>query len=85
MDCTVRSNWLAYTGVYLLDPYLPGGQVLEKPLMTEPIFTEVKATHDLYRATARIQARMELAAELRQIPKPTKQVVDLIKKLEANA
>lgn len=53
--------------------------------MTEPIFTEVKATHDLYRATARIQARMELAAELRQIPKPTKQVVDLIKKLEANA
>lgn len=51
--------------------------------MSEPIFQEVKATHDLYRATAKIEARKELAEELRQIQKPTKQVVDIIKRLES--
>lgn len=51
----------------------------------EPVFQEIKTTHDLYRATARLEARAELAAELRKIPKPTKQVVDIIKKLETNA
>lgn len=53
--------------------------------MTEPIFDQVNATHDLYRATARLEARRELAEELRQIQKPTKQVVDIIKRLETNA
>jgi hypothetical protein len=49
------------------------------------IYDEVKAAHDLYRATARIEARRELAEELRQIQKPTKQLVDIIKRLETNA
>jgi hypothetical protein len=53
--------------------------------MPTPIFDQVKATHELYRATARLEARRELAEELRQIAKPTKQVVDLIKRLETNA
>jgi len=53
--------------------------------MVTPIFDQVKATHDFYRATARLEARAELAAELRQIQKPTKQVVDIIKRLESNA
>lgn len=50
--------------------------------MTTPIYDELKSTFDLMRATAKIEARNELANELRTIPKPTKQVVDLIKKLE---
>jgi hypothetical protein len=53
--------------------------------MSEPIFEQVNATHDLYRATARLEARRELAQELRQIQKPTKQVIDIIKRLESNA
>lgn len=53
--------------------------------MSEPVFEEVKATHELYRATAKIEARRELAEELRQIQKPTKQVVDIIKRLESHA
>lgn len=52
--------------------------------MSEPIFDQVNATHDLYRATARLEARKELAEELRQIQKPTKQLVDIIKRLESN-
>lgn len=53
--------------------------------MTTPLFEQLQATHDLYRATARLEARKELAEELRQIQKPTKQVVDIIKRLETNA
>jgi len=53
--------------------------------MTTPVFDQVKSTHDLYLATARLEARKELAEELRQIQKPTKQVVDIIKRLETNA
>lgn len=53
--------------------------------MSEPVFDQVKSTHDIYKATARLEARAELAAELRKIPKPTKQVIDIIKRLEANA
>lgn len=52
--------------------------------MNTPIFDSTKATHDLYLATARIAARKELATELRLIQKPTKQVVDIIKRLETN-
>ena len=50
--------------------------------MTTPVFDQVNATHDFYRVTARLEARRELAEELRKIQKPTKQVVDIIKKLE---
>lgn len=50
--------------------------------MTTPIFDEVNKTHELYKQTARIEARQELAKELRQISKPTKQVIEIIKKLE---
>jgi hypothetical protein len=53
--------------------------------MTTPVFDQVNAAHELYQATARIQARKELAEELRQIQKPTKQLVDIIKRLETNA
>jgi hypothetical protein len=52
--------------------------------MATPVFDQVNSTHELYRATARLEARKELAEELRQIQKPTKQVVDLIKRLETN-
>jgi len=53
--------------------------------MITPIYDQVNAAHDLYKATARIEARRELAEELRQIQKPTKQLVDIIKRLETNA
>jgi hypothetical protein len=53
--------------------------------MTTPVFDQVNAAHELYKASARIEARRELADELRQIQKPTKQLVDIIKRLETNA
>jgi hypothetical protein len=53
--------------------------------MITPIFDQVNATHDIYKATARIEARKELAEDLRKIIKPSKQVVDIIKRLESNA
>lgn len=53
--------------------------------MQTPIFAEVNSTHELYKSTARIEARRELLAELKAIPKPTKQIVELIKKWEKNA
>jgi hypothetical protein len=52
--------------------------------MTNPIFDEVSKTFELMKKTARIEARIEIADDLRKIPKPTKQVVDIIKKLESN-
>lgn len=53
--------------------------------MITPIFAEVNATHDLYKSTARIEARQEILADLRAISKPTKQILELIKKWENNA
>lgn len=50
--------------------------------MSEPIYEAVKASHNIIKATSRIEARKELADELRKINKPTKQVVDIIKRLE---
>lgn len=50
--------------------------------MTSPIYDEMKATLELVRATARIEARQELVAELRKIPKPTKPVKELIERYE---
>jgi len=52
--------------------------------MSTPIFDQVKETHDYYRATARLEARQELAKELKKIKKPTKQVQDIIKGLESD-
>lgn len=52
--------------------------------MSNQIYIELADTFELMKRTARIEARIEIAKELRQIPKPTKQVVDLIKKLEVN-
>jgi hypothetical protein len=52
--------------------------------MTTPIYNKLSLSFELLKKTARIESRMELAADLRKIPKPTKQVVDLIKKLETN-
>lgn len=52
--------------------------------MTTPIYNKLSLSFELLKKTARIEARMELAADLRKIAKPTKQVVDLIKKLETN-
>jgi len=46
--------------------------------MSSPIYEEMKATLDLVRATARIEARQDLVEELRKIQKPTKPVKDLI-------
>lgn len=52
--------------------------------MSTPIYNTLSLSFELLKKTARLEARMELAAELRKISKPTKQVVDLIKKLETN-
>lgn len=52
--------------------------------MSTPIYNNLSLSFELLKKTARLEARMELAADLRKISKPTKQVVDLIKKLEAN-
>jgi hypothetical protein len=37
---------------------------------------------DLARKTAKFEARLELLADLKAIPKPTKQITDLIRKYE---
>ena len=50
--------------------------------MSDLIYQAVKESHEIIKATARLEARAELAAELKQISKPTKQVQDIIKRLE---
>jgi hypothetical protein len=60
-------------------------RIMEVYKMNEPIFDEVYSTHELYRVTARIEARKELAEELKQTQKPTKQLLEIIKRLETNA
>lgn len=57
---------------------------VKQAVLGTPVFDEVKATHDYYRATARLEARQELAKELKKIKKPTKQVADIIKGLESD-
>lgn len=52
--------------------------------MATPIYNELSLSFELFKKTARIEARMELAAEMRRIPRPTKQIQDLIRKLETN-
>ena len=51
--------------------------------MTEtPIYDEMKRMLDLARKTAKLEARQEVINELKAIPKPTKQITDLIRKFE---
>lgn len=60
-----------------------GSQVTEgTKQVSDPIYQAVKESHEIIKATARLEARAELAAELKQINKPTKQVQDIIKRLE---
>jgi hypothetical protein len=42
----------------------------------------MKSMLDLARKTARLEARLEILKELKAIPKPSKQVIDLIRKFE---
>lgn len=50
--------------------------------MSSPIYDGMKSLVDATRNTARIEARVELLRELKAIPKPVKQVQDLIRKYE---
>ncbi len=47
-----------------------------------PIYDEMKRMLDLARKTAKLEARREILTELKAIPKPTKQITDLIRKYE---
>jgi len=48
-----------------------------------PIYDEMKKFQQDIRATARIEARVELVKQLKAIKKPVKQVQDLIKEYES--
>lgn len=50
--------------------------------MNTPVYEEMKAAFDIMKATSRLEARKELADELKTIARPSKQIVDIIKKLE---
>lgn len=49
-----------------------------------PIYDEMKKFQQDIRATAKIEARVELVKQLKAIKKPVKQVQDLIKEYEAS-
>jgi hypothetical protein len=51
-------------------------------LTETPIYDEMKRMLDLARKTAKLEARQEVLNELKAIPKPTKQITDLIRKFE---
>ena len=44
------------------------GLVLKGEVVSTPIYDEAKASFDLFLATARIEARKEVVAELRKVP-----------------
>lgn len=51
--------------------------------MTEtPIYDEMRRMLDLARKTAKLEARLDILKELKAIPKPTKQITDLIRRYE---
>jgi len=50
--------------------------------MTTPIFDELNELYLATQRTAKLQAQADLAKALKDIPKPTKQVAELIRKLE---
>ena len=47
-----------------------------------PIYDDMKRMLDLARKTAKLEARSEILKELKAIPKPTKQITDLIRRYE---
>ncbi len=47
-----------------------------------PIYDEMRRMLDLARKTAKLEARLEILKELKAVPKPTKQLTDLIRKFE---
>jgi hypothetical protein len=51
-------------------------------MIATPIYDSMKSMLDLARKTARLEARAEILKELKAVPKPTKQVTDLIRKYE---
>jgi hypothetical protein len=51
-------------------------------VIATPIYDSMKSMLDLARKTARLEARLEILKELKAIPKPTKQITDLIRKYE---
>ncbi len=53
-------------------------------MIATPIYDSMKSMLDLARKTARLEARAEILKELKAIPKPTRQVTDLIRKFESN-
>ena len=53
-------------------------------MIATPIYDSMKSMLDLARKTAKIEARAEILKELKAIPKPSKQVTDLIRKFETN-
>lgn len=50
--------------------------------MNTPIFDNLKAMQEAQRVVARIEARNDLIKHLKSIPKPTKQILETIKRLE---
>lgn len=46
------------------------------------IYDELKGMADAIKQTAKIEARLELVKELKSIEKPSKQIIELIKKYE---
>ena len=52
-------------------------------MKSTPIFDEVSSWREMIFATARLEARVEVAKRLRAIKKPSKQILDLIKELES--
>lgn len=50
--------------------------------MDTPIFDSEKTRFELFQATARIEARKEIADELRKVPRPSKVIKDLIARFE---
>jgi hypothetical protein len=53
-------------------------------MIATPIYDSMKSMLDLARKTAKLEARAEILKELKAIPKPTKQITDLIRKYESN-
>ena len=51
-------------------------------MKSTPIYDELTVWRDLMFATARLEARTEVAKRLRAIKKPSKQILELIKELE---
>lgn len=51
-------------------------------MIPTPIYDQTNSWRDMIFATARLEARVEVAKKLRTIKKPSKQILELIKELE---